>query len=133
MDNPLDPALANQNVAGIYGWGQGMYIPNNADVQANSDNLTGGYSLRSDWLNPPNSATGNPADCIPLARRLRVRAGRRDHHPLPGLLYSRILCRMTARTDTNRRYFFRRPNGGAPTGGSQTVCATFTKSCAIPK
>ena len=51
-DNPIGPAIyAN---AGLYGWGQGMYIDNYNDVQNSSTTLFGGYSLRNDWLNPPS-------------------------------------------------------------------------------
>jgi len=38
--------------AGTYGYGQGLYIDNNSDVQSSSSTLFGGYSLRNDWLNP---------------------------------------------------------------------------------
>ena len=37
---------------GFYGWGTGAYIDNNADLQLETQNGNGGYSLRSDWLNP---------------------------------------------------------------------------------
>lgn len=58
--NQVSPALGTR--AGLYGWGQGMYIANTADVQNGSENLFGGYSLRGDWMNPPQNAVGNPAD-----------------------------------------------------------------------
>ncbi len=37
---------------GFYGWGTGAYIDNNSDLQLESQNTAGGYSLRADWLNP---------------------------------------------------------------------------------
>ncbi len=37
-----------------YGWGRGIYIGNTNDVQNESETLVGGYTLRSDWLNPNN-------------------------------------------------------------------------------
>jgi hypothetical protein len=44
---------SNQNdLAGRYGWGTGLYIPNNDDVQQASRTLGAAYSLRADWLNP---------------------------------------------------------------------------------
>ena len=37
---------------GFYGWGTGVYIDNNSDLQPETQNVSGGYSLRGDWLNP---------------------------------------------------------------------------------
>jgi len=37
---------------GFYGWGTGAYIDNNSDLQLETQNANGGYSLRADWLNP---------------------------------------------------------------------------------
>lgn len=37
---------------GFYGWGTGTYIDNTTDLQQETQNATGGYSLRADWLNP---------------------------------------------------------------------------------
>ncbi len=37
---------------GFYGWGTGAYIDNNSDLQQETQNGSGGYSLRADWLNP---------------------------------------------------------------------------------
>ncbi len=34
------------------GWGRGVYVDNFRDVQDESETLFGGYTLRSDWLNP---------------------------------------------------------------------------------
>lgn len=39
---------------GSYGWGRGVYISNTRDKQDESETLTGGYTLRSDWLKPNN-------------------------------------------------------------------------------
>ncbi len=39
---------------GKYGYGRGVYIDNFSDVQDESETLFGGYTLRSDWLNPNN-------------------------------------------------------------------------------
>ncbi|MCE5322471.1 hypothetical protein LLG46_04045 [bacterium] len=39
---------------GEYGWGRGIYIDNSNDVQSDSATLFGGYTLRSDWLQPGN-------------------------------------------------------------------------------
>ncbi len=43
--------------AGRFGWGAGIYINNNYDVQRESESLLGGFSLRSDWVKPNNSMT----------------------------------------------------------------------------
>jgi len=45
--------------AGEFGWGDGIYINNAGDVQRESETLFGGYTLRSDWLNPGNLFSGN--------------------------------------------------------------------------
>lgn len=45
--------------SGEYGWGSGIYIDNNSDVQRESETLFGGYSLRADWLNPGNLFSKN--------------------------------------------------------------------------
>ncbi len=37
---------------GFYGWGTGVWVDNNSDLQPETANGTGGYSLRADWLNP---------------------------------------------------------------------------------
>ncbi|MCE5199094.1 MAG: hypothetical protein ABFD54_12080 [Armatimonadota bacterium] len=47
-----DPIWVNN---GRYGWGRGIYIGNLSDTQEDSNNLFGGYSLRSDWLKPNNA------------------------------------------------------------------------------
>ncbi len=48
---------------GFYGWGRGVYINNPQDLQHESQGVNGGYSLRSDWLDPkafPNSFWSGP-------------------------------------------------------------------------
>ena len=37
---------------GMNGWGTGVWIDNTTDLQPETTNGTGGYSLRADWLNP---------------------------------------------------------------------------------
>lgn len=56
---------------GQFGWGRGIYINNTRDRKEESQTLFGGYTLRSDWLNPNNPASsfwvGNyyiPLGCI---------------------------------------------------------------------
>lgn len=44
---------------GQYGYGRGIYINNAQDVQPESQNILGGYSLRSDWTNPGGSRFWN--------------------------------------------------------------------------
>lgn len=44
---------------GQYGYGRGIYINNAQDIQQESRNLLGGYTLRSDWLNPGKSRYWN--------------------------------------------------------------------------
>lgn len=39
---------------GQYGWGRGVYIGNTRDTQNESETLTGGYTLRTDWIKPNN-------------------------------------------------------------------------------
>lgn len=39
---------------GYFGWGRGIYINNNSDVQRESETLFGGYTLRGDWMKPNN-------------------------------------------------------------------------------
>ena len=45
--------------SGEFGWGAGIYIDNYSDTQKESETLFGGYSLRSDWLNPGNLFSKN--------------------------------------------------------------------------
>ena len=48
---------------GFFGWGRGIYINNPTDLQHESQGVNGGYSLRSDWLDPkafPNSYWEGP-------------------------------------------------------------------------
>ena len=51
-NNINDPTTGLGPYAGQYGWGQGLYLANTSMVQNESESLVGGYSLRSDWLNP---------------------------------------------------------------------------------
>ncbi len=44
---------------GQYGYGRGIYINNTQDVQPESRNILGGYSLRGDWTNPGGSRFWN--------------------------------------------------------------------------
>jgi hypothetical protein len=55
--DPNAPLTFNRNYAGIVGWGSGLYINNRSDLQSESSNLFGVYSLRGDWLQP-NAPTG---------------------------------------------------------------------------
>jgi hypothetical protein len=48
---------------GFFGWGRGVYINNPQDLQHESQGVNGGYSLRTDWLDPaafPNSFWHGP-------------------------------------------------------------------------
>ena len=48
---------------GFFGWGRGVYINNPQDLQHESQGINGGYSLRTDWLDPkafPNSYWEGP-------------------------------------------------------------------------
>ncbi|MFQ3548868.1 MAG: hypothetical protein SNJ70_03865 [Armatimonadota bacterium] len=44
---------------GAYGWGQGIYISNRNDKQADSETLFGGYTLREDIMKPNNKISNN--------------------------------------------------------------------------
>lgn len=41
--------------SGFYGWGTGVYVDNTSDLQPETQNASGVYSLRADWLNPQAS------------------------------------------------------------------------------
>ena len=51
--------LADGKKSGEYGWGDGIYINNENDVQKESETLFGGYTLRADWLTPGNRISDN--------------------------------------------------------------------------
>lgn len=42
---------------GFNGWGTGVYVDNNSDLQLETQNANGEYSLRGDWVNPQPGAT----------------------------------------------------------------------------
>jgi hypothetical protein len=109
QDNPIAPALQNGNTAGVFGWGQGMYISNTADVQNTSENLFGGYSLRGDWLNPPDGSAGNSSD------KARWRG---DYEYVPeGVVITLYPAYFTVEVSAHdgvggrRQFFFRKPDG----------------------
>jgi hypothetical protein len=68
---PLSPADTNNapvstdnglgNIAGVVGWGTGMYLNNPGDVQRASALLPGAFSLRSDWLQPGSVTARRPS------------------------------------------------------------------------
>ena len=54
--SPTDPAgtgtpYANAPNAGLYGYGQAVYINNPSDIQRDSTSLVGGHTLVDEWLN----------------------------------------------------------------------------------
>jgi hypothetical protein len=53
--NPIPAGV--QGFAGAIGWGANLYIANTNDVQRESESLTGGYSLRGDWLSNAGRAS----------------------------------------------------------------------------
>jgi hypothetical protein len=59
-NNVNDPTSGLGPYAGQYGWGQGLYLANNNHIQAQSEAIPGGRSLRNEWLNPdPANTSGN--------------------------------------------------------------------------
>jgi hypothetical protein len=53
--NPIPAGV--RGFAGNIGWGANLYISNTNDIQRESETLTGGYSLRGDWLSNAGRAS----------------------------------------------------------------------------
>ncbi|GAB4458030.1 MAG: hypothetical protein OHK0029_18670 [Armatimonadaceae bacterium] len=113
-DNPVSDTLRARNLAGPYGWGQGMYIGNSSDVQTESETLFGGYSLRGDWLNPPEN---------PGAAAVGKARWRGDYEYVPeGVIitlypgYFTVEASAHDGANSRRRFYFRKPDG-ADAGG----------------
>lgn len=63
------------------GYGRGIYINNTGDIQQESGSLVGGYSMRSDWLNPGRSPFWNGAFYTPPGAYVEL-IDRADVNPL---------------------------------------------------
>jgi hypothetical protein len=76
---------------GPLGFGTGVYIDNFADVQDESETLFGGYTLRSDWLNPNNlmSPYWKGSFYIPPGVSIRLNPGDSDGDGQPDFTITR--------------------------------------------
>lgn len=56
--NPVAIGIRDEGTAGVIGWGSGLYINNPNDVQTPSALLSGGATVRGDWLQPSSGNGG---------------------------------------------------------------------------
>ena len=88
-----------------YGWGRGIYIGNTNDVQNESETLVGGYTLRSDWLNPNNQMSTYWKGPYYVPPGVIIELEPNDYETINGV----------------RRYYFKITRTDALTNGQQAV------------
>src|SRR4029079_16714284 len=86
--------------AGFFGWGEGLFLNNTADVQKEGTSITGGYSLRTDWLNPGISEFWHKIDWEYVPPAVTI------------TLTPRYIA-VTKSPESKNNFFFRTPDGGA--------------------
>ncbi len=118
--NPVAVGIRDDGTAGIIGWGSGLYINNPNDVQTASALLSGGATVRGDWLQPTSGNGG---------RRTPYWDGDFTYTP-PGVdieltpRYMRI-TQFVDSTAGRTRSIFRKPDGTPLRGYTQTIRYTY--------